>query len=161
GGAHMTSSSCLCGNVTWDLDGPLEFMSHCHCSRCRKTHGSAFGTYVAGPADGFKLRGGEHVKSFESSPGFFRNFCTRCGSVVPGEPWQGLLFTPAGNFNDDPGVRPLGHIFIASKAPWFEIEGDLPTFDAYPPGTDAAVVADRPPLDPPGHPRTSCLSRRT
>jgi hypothetical protein len=153
----MTSSSCLCGNVTWDLDGPLEFMSHCHCSRCRKTHGSAFGTYVAGPADGFKLRGGEHVRRFESSPGFFRNFCTRCGSVVPGEPWQGLLFTPAGNFNDDPGVRPLGHIFIASKAPWFEIEGDLPTFDAYPPGTDAAVLADRPPLDPPGKPRASCL----
>jgi len=45
----MTRASCLCGDVVWELDGPFELMSHCHCSRCRKAHGAAFATYVAAP----------------------------------------------------------------------------------------------------------------
>lgn len=153
----MSHASCLCGAVSWDLDGPFEFMSHCHCSRCRKAHGAAFATYVAAPASGFRLQGQEHVARFESSPGFSRGFCGRCGSVIPGDSADGLVFAPAGNFEDDPGARPLLHIFVASKAPWYEIRDSLPQFEAYPPGIDAAVVPDRAALDPPGLPRGSCL----
>ena len=153
----MSHASCLCGAVSWELEGPFEWMSHCHCSRCRKAHGSAFATYVAGPAAGFRLRGGERSVRYESSPGFFRCFCECCGSVVPGDPTAGRIFVPAGNFADDPGVRPLAHIFVASRAPWYEIRDNLPRFDAYPPGIDAPVLADREPLDPPEAPRGSCL----
>jgi hypothetical protein len=77
--------------------------------------------------------------------------------VVPGDASDGAVFVPAGNFEDDPGVRALAHIFVASKAPWFEIHDGVPRFEAYPPGIDAAVLPDRPPLDPPGSPRGSCL----
>jgi hypothetical protein len=132
-------------------------MSHCHCSRCRKAHGAAFATYVAGPAESFRLRGHEHVVCWESSPGFSRCFCGRCGSVVPGPASEGRIFAPAGNFDDDPGVRPLAHIFVASKAPWFEITDTLPRFDAYPPGFDVPVVPDRARLDSAGAVRGSCL----
>jgi hypothetical protein len=61
-----------------------------------------------------------------------RCFCEQCGSVVPGEPYQGLTFTPAGNFLDDPGIRPVAHIFVASKAPWLDIVDELLQFDTYP-----------------------------
>ena len=152
--------SCLCGDVAWEATGPLEFMSHCHCSRCRKTHGAAFATFIVCPAAAFRLvRGRERIERYESSPGLFRPFCGRCGSVVPdGEPRQGLVGVPAGPFDDDPGARPLAHIFVPSKAPWFEIRGDLPSFGAYPPGFDAPVLADLPPRDPEGgHTRGSCL----
>jgi hypothetical protein len=64
---------------------------------------------------------------------------------------------PAGNLEADPGVRTEMHIFVASKAPWFEITDDLPRFSAYPPGMNAPVLPDREPLDPPGKPRGSCL----
>jgi hypothetical protein len=154
----MNQGNCLCRKVVWELDGPLELMTHCHCSRCRKSHGSAFATYVGGPADNFRQRGTEHVERWESSPGFFRCFCRLCGSVVPSEQaFDGRIFVPAGNFDVDPGVRPLAHIFTASKAAWLEIRDDLPRFDAYPPGFDAPVVADRPSVDPPGGIRGSCL----
>src|SRR5262249_57578334 len=119
--AAMTHSTCLCGAVTWDADGPLQFMSHCHCSRCRKAHGTPFATYVAAPATGFRLSGRERVGRWESSPGFFRYFCTACGSVVPGDPWEGAVFLPVGCMDSDPGVRPAAHIFVASRAPWFDI----------------------------------------
>lgn len=153
----MSLASCLCGDVAWELDGPFEFMSHCHCSRCRKTHGAAFGTYVAGPVEGFRLRGRARVTRWESSPGFVRCFCGRCGSVVPGDAFEGRVFVPAGNFDGDFDLRPLAHIFVASKAPWFEIRDALPRFDAYPAGVNAPVLPDRPPLDAPGAPRGSCL----
>ncbi|TMA66851.1 MAG: GFA family protein [Deltaproteobacteria bacterium] len=154
----MTRSRCLCGAVTWDAEGPFQFMSHCHCSRCRKAHGTPFATYVAASASGFRSSGREGVGRWESSPGFFRYFCTRCGSVVPGDPWQGLVFLPAGCLEEDPGARPEAHIFVASRASWFEIRDSLPRFDAYPPGLDAPAQPDRPPPDPPGPaPRGSCL----
>src|ERR671924_2048343 len=107
----MPNAACLCGSVTWSSDGPFEYMSHCHCSRCRKAHGTPFATYVAAPEGGFRLRGEDRVDRWESSPGFFRAFCTGCGSVVPGDPWQGLVFLPAGCMEDDPGERPAAHIF--------------------------------------------------
>jgi len=154
----MTHSSCLCRAVRWDADGPLQMMSHCHCSRCRKAHGSAFATYVGAPADAVRLTGREHVGRWESSPGFFRYFCTRCGSVVPGDPWEGLVFLPAGCMDEDPGERPAAHIFVGSRAPWFEIHDDLPRFDAYPPGVDVPAQPDLAPPEPAATaPRGSCL----
>ncbi len=153
----MNRARCLCESVTWEADGPLELMHHCHCSRCRKTHGAAYATFVACPESGFRLQGSEQVRRWESTPGIVRCFCGRCGSVVPGPAFEDKIFMPAGNFDADPGVRPVGHIFTASKAPWVEITDQLPQFDAYPPGVDAAVLPDRALLDPPGRPRGSCL----
>jgi hypothetical protein len=129
--------------VSWQIDGAVEWMSHCHCSICRKTHGVAFATYLSAPAGGFHLDGLEHVVRFESSPGFFRCFCGRCGSVVPGDAMDGRVFAPAGNFDGDPGVLPLAHIFVAANPPWYEISDALARFDGWPPGIDAPVVPDR------------------
>jgi hypothetical protein len=132
-------------------------MHHCHCARCRKAHGAAFATYGGAAAEGFRLRGGEGVARFESSPGFFRCFCERCGSVVPGDAVEGRVFVPAGCLDDDPGERPLAHIFAASKPSWYEIPDALPRFDAFPPEVDAPVLPDVAPRDPEGAPRGSCL----
>src|SRR5262245_16692838 len=154
----MMHSRCLCGAVAWNTDGPVEMMSHCHCSRCRKAHGTPFATYVTAPEAGFALRGREHVGRWESSPGFFRYFCTVCGSVVPGDSWQGLVFLPAGCLTADPGVRPQAHLFVASRAPWFEIHDSLLRFETYPPGVDLPAQPDLSPPDPPDRaPRGSCL----
>ena len=137
-------ASCLCGEVTWDVEGPLLAVSHCHCSRCRKQHGVAFATYAMAPASGFRMQGKDRISGWESSPGFSRRFCGRCGSAVPWDPNQGLVFVPVGSFDGDPGIRPQFHIFVASKAPWYEISDALPRFAAYPPGIDAAVLPDSP-----------------
>ncbi|HVM96324.1 MAG TPA: GFA family protein [Candidatus Acidoferrales bacterium] len=152
----MLHSSCLCGKVTWDIDQPLDFMSHCHCSRCRKAHGTPFASLVAGPATSFELHGGEHVTRWQSSAALARPFCSHCGSVVPGDPWESLVFVPVGNFLSDPGSRPMMHIFVGSKAPWYEITDSLQRHEAYPPGVDSPVLADRPLADAGGQVRGSC-----
>ena len=37
------------------------------------------------------------------------------------------------NLDDDPGVSPEFHVFVAFKAPWFTITDDLPQFATLPP----------------------------
>ena len=41
-----------------------------------------------------------------------------------GHGWERL-----GCLDSDPGMRPGGHIFVASKAEWFDITGDLPQYE--------------------------------
>jgi hypothetical protein len=63
-----------------------------------------------------------------------------------------------GQLRGRPGRASGDHIFVASKAPWYEIADDLPRFDAYPPGVDATVLPDPPrTAPPPGTLRGSCL----
>jgi hypothetical protein len=155
----MVRGRCLCGSVTFEVSGELGVVMHCHCSMCRKTHGSVFATHGAVAGDGFRwLTGQELVQRYVSSPGNVRPFCRRCGSAVPSDHMPNLVMVPLGTLDDDPGVRPIAHIFVGSKAPWHDVTGDLPRFDAYPPGIGAAVLPD-PPREPapPGRVRGSCL----
>jgi len=149
--------SCLCRGVAFELT-PGDWMGHCHCSMCRKAHGSAFATHVATKAKSFRWHGGaEHVRRYESSPGTFRAFCKHCGSKVPDVPSSGPMYLPAGLLDDDPGIRPAMHIFVAARAPWHEIADPLPRFDGYPPGAGEAVPFSRPTEATPGVVRGSCL----
>lgn len=152
----MVRGSCLCGDAAWEAGGPLALMSHCHCSMCRKSHGTGFFTAVAAPAAGFRVvRGESGVARFESSPGNFRSFCRRCGSML----WNGSgehVFMPAGCLDDDPGVRPIAHIFVASKAPWDEITDALPRLDTMPEQFGREVARPVLPPAPPGRVGGSC-----
>jgi hypothetical protein len=154
----MTShrGSCLCGEVAYEVEGPLEHAHHCHCTYCRKAHGTPVATGALARGRRW-LRGESNVARYESSPGFHRFFCKRCGSALPGDPSSGFSFIPYGTLDTEPEARPAFHMFVASKAPWWEIRDGLRAFDGFPPGIDAAPIADLPQRDAPGTPRGSCL----
>jgi hypothetical protein len=146
----MASGTCLCGALRYEVDGPFGAMMHCHCSMCRKQHGTAFATYVVAPLQGFRWQAGEdQVVRYQSSARGSRAFCRVCGSVAPGAlPAMGIVFVPAGNLSGDLGIKPQRHIFVGSKAPWDAIADALPQHEAYPPefqaeGVPRPVVAPR------------------
>jgi hypothetical protein len=153
----MQHGRCLCGDVEWTVDGPLDRMTHCHCGRCRKAHGTPFATYAFAAAGGVRLRGAARITRYASSPGFVRGFCGRCGSVVPSAAVDGRLQIPVGALTTDPGVRPEAHIFVASTAPWYEITDGLPQHAAFEPGDTAPVLDDLPVSAASGGRRGSCL----
>lgn len=126
---------CLCGAVTYQVSGPFNMMVHCHCSMCRKHHGSAFATFVGAPLMGFKwLSGQDQIVSYASSEKGRRCFCKHCGSVAPALIEEmDLALIPAGNLDGDPQIRPQGHVFVGSKAPWYKITDDLPQHEEFPP----------------------------
>ena len=39
---------------------------------------------------------------------------------------------PYGTLSDEPALKPMGHMFVGSKAPWYEILDELPQHDKYP-----------------------------
>ena len=131
--------NCLCGAVRWSYDAPFTAMLHCHCSVCRKHHGTQFSTFVAGPLTTFHWRGGtEKIVTWQSSAQGKRSFCSVCGSKVPGvDNGSQLVFMPAGALEGDIGMRPQMHIFTGSKSPTHEIHDGLPQHEAYPPAWGA------------------------
>ena len=132
----MLRGSCLCGGVRYEISGPLSYPLNCHCSMCRKAHGAAFRSRARVKADDFRwTQGVELVTYYESSPGNHRGFCRVCGSPLlsrfDNDPRSYGL--PLGALDDDPGIKPGFHVFVASKAPWYDITDELPQFAELPP----------------------------
>jgi hypothetical protein len=155
----MNQGQCFCGAVRYEVEGPFETMMSCHCSMCRKHHGAPFATYVSSPLSGFRwLSGADSLGKFESSPGNSRSFCRICGSVAPMLlQGMGLALCPAGNLDGDLGIKPQAHLFVGSKAPWYEIADSLPQHAQFPPEFSASGVP-RPAVDVrPGVISGSCL----
>jgi hypothetical protein len=138
----MASGSCLCGSVRFQFAEPTGHFVLCHCHRCRKFSGSAFFAVLI-VRDLVFLSGEDHIASYEAPilvtpPPYRKDFCNRCGSPVPwpsGEP--DIWAVPAGSLDEDPGVRPEGHIWCNQTAPWFGIDDQLPQY------TDAEFVLYR------------------
>ena len=137
----MIRGSCLCGDVVFCIDGPLELQSHCHCSMCRKAHGTAYSTHVSARPDQFAwLQGSKMLTPFESSPGAFREFCRRCGThlLVHGQTGGGILAIPAGTLDGNPPLTIVGHMFARDRVSWFRIMDDHPQHEGWPPGIGPA-----------------------
>ncbi|MGI9331765.1 MAG: GFA family protein [Gammaproteobacteria bacterium] len=155
----MAHGRCLCGDIAFEVEGPLKDMTHCHCSMCRIAHGSVFATYVGAPSAGFRwTKGEDRVAWYESSPGFMRTFCPNCGSVLPtGHPENGDTYFPAGLLEDGCDLKPAAHIFTKFKLPWVEIDESLMQFEQYPPGAGETVERDPPPARDTGTAGGECL----
>lgn len=131
----MIRGSCLCKRVRFEIQGQLGPTSHCHCSMCRKATGAAFGTYAEVKIENLKIvSGAEVIMRYRSSPGVERTFCARCGSTLQfvSEKNPGKVEIALGTLDDDPGIKVPRHIFVASKAPWFEITDGQPQFPGSP-----------------------------
>jgi len=103
--------ACLCGTVRYEFDGPFDVMNHCHCSMCRKVHGTAQATYVAASIGSFRWISGESAITTYKSPNGRRCFCGKCGSAVPViENDSGLVMCPAGALESNLSVRPLHNV---------------------------------------------------
>lgn len=127
----MLRASCLCKRVRFEIHGALGRASHCHCSMCRKATGAAFGTYATVKAENCRVvAGAELILRYKSSSGVERTFCSRCGSTLQfiSDKQPGTVEVALGILDDDPGIRVPHHIFVGSKAPWFDITDGLPQY---------------------------------
>jgi hypothetical protein len=133
----MIRGSCFCGGVQFEVT-KVALMSHCHCPICRKTTSAAFATWAHVEASNFRfIRGQNLIKKHLDENGMGREFCSVCGSLAPGKPDHMQTWSiPAGTFDDDPGVRPAGHVFVSTRAHWWSIEDELPKFEKWLPGTE-------------------------
>lgn len=128
------TGSCLCGAIAYEITEAPVWAHNCHCSRCRKSSGSAFAPNLFFRQGTLSYtRGEEHLRSFKPAGAerFTHVFCARCGSTLPfRNDARGLVGVPMGSLDGDPGFAPRAHIFVGSKAPWFTICDALPQHPA-------------------------------
>jgi hypothetical protein len=124
----MLRASCLCQGIAFEIHGSVEDLLYCHCSMCRKAHGSAFRARGKVKTSELRwVRGEELAKFYESSPGQHRGFCSVCGSnlFTRFDDDPSTIGMSLGILDDDPGTRPERHVHVQDKAPWHDIADEL------------------------------------
>lgn len=123
---------CFCGRVQYEVQPPLKFVAHDHCSMCRRLHGAAFVTWSGVPETQFKvLTGQSELKSFASSAAATRQFCGHCGTQLffRSTRWPGEVhFTYSSLYSSlepAPERQPSAHVFYSDRVAWIEIKDSL------------------------------------
>jgi hypothetical protein len=123
--------SCLCGAVTFTLNGPLRSSVACHCRGCRKTSGHYWSaTEVA--RKGLFITNETGLRWFDSSPQARRGFCQFCGSSLFWD-WhdKDTVSVGSGTLDGETGLSTLRHTCCAEKGDYYEIEEGPVKFGSY------------------------------
>jgi hypothetical protein len=132
----MRQGRCLCGTVTYDVDGDPVVVAHCHCTDCQRLSGAGHATGAMFPADGIRVRGAVSEFCLESENGgvVTRTFCARCGSPLFGRNTRmpGFMTVTVGTLCDPNSVSPQVTIFARTRRDWDCIDSAIPAFDAQP-----------------------------
>ena len=120
---------CLCGAVSYEYEGPENWVGHCHCQSCRRNTASPFTTYMGLPNGGFRFTGATPAE-YKSSPGVRRLFCAECGTPVAysADKFPNEIHFYLSALEDASGIEPKFHVFAGEKVPWVELGDDLPKY---------------------------------
>ena len=122
----MHKGSCLCGAVTFEVNGPLPAPSACHCTQCRK-HSGHFEASTDIPRSALTIQGSENITWYQSSKTVRRGFCATCGSSLFWDPIQKDWTAVAmGAFDKPTNTKIKMHIFTTDKGDYYEIVDGLP-----------------------------------
>lgn len=130
--ARMLDGRCECGAVRYRVADEFRYAANCHCSNCRASTGSAFKPFAGIERDKLEVTAGADALLIWGDPGNNHTRCAVCGSLLYSVVRDGAYVHVAlGSLADEPTIRPAGHIFVGSKAPWYEITDDLPQHEEY------------------------------
>ena len=106
----------------------FEYALYCHCSQCRRATGSAFKTLAGIPRSKLDLTdGGDTLLFYGDKHASHDVHCGKCGSLLYSVVRKGAYVHVAmGTLADEPSIKPSMHIFVGSKARWYEITDNLP-----------------------------------
>ena len=127
------TGECLCGGVRFTVtEDPVAF-GYCHCTRCQVRTGTAASANLWFPPGSVKVtQGAELVKDWSAGDGFWKSFCTECGSHLfsknPDDPEQ--VSVRHGALPHVTAPAPAFRQFVADAAAWEPIPDDgVPRFD--------------------------------
>jgi len=131
-GTRMLVGGCGCGTVRYRVADEFLYASNCHCSRCRAATGSAFKPFAGIEREKLEITEGLDALLVVGDEELNDTRCRACGSLLFSVVRDGAYVHVAlGTLVDAPAIRPTKHIFVGSKAAWFEITDDLPQFEEH------------------------------
>lgn len=127
--SRAVSGSCLCGAVLFEVELPTSFCAHCHCSLCRRSHGSGVVTWFGVERGRFRFLGGEDaLVRYRSSEHGTRSFCGTCGSTLLCESTRrpGEVDVVLANMHGKIDRPPELHVYFDDRAEWVHVADGLP-----------------------------------
>jgi hypothetical protein len=130
--SRMLSGRCECGAVRYRVPDAFLYAANCHCANCRAGTGSAFKAFAGIERDKLEVLEGVETLLVWGNDKDNHTRCGVCGSLLYSVVRDGAYVHVAlGSLVDEPSIRPSEHIFVGSKAPWFELTDELPQRDEY------------------------------
>jgi hypothetical protein len=128
----MLNGRCECRAVRYRVADAFLYAANCHCSNCRAGTGSAFKPFAGIERDKLEVVAGGDTLLVWGDDKDNHTRCGICGSLLYSVVRDGAYVHVAmGSLADEPTIRPTEHIFVGSKAPWFEITDGLPRSEEY------------------------------
>ena len=131
----QAGGGCVCGAVRFEIDVPAVWAWHDHSAASRRAHGAAYATYVGSWRSRYRLtKGARSITRFEDQPGFFRSFCTRCGTPLFYERGHApkMLNIPRALFEGRTGREPRYHLNLPQIPDWAYDGESLAPLKGYP-----------------------------
>jgi hypothetical protein len=126
-GSRMLSGRCECRAVRYRVADEFLYAANCHCSNCRAGTGSAFKPFAGIERSKLDIVEGADRLLVWGDDEENHTRCGTCGSLLYSVVRGGAYVHVAlGSLEHSPSIRPTEHIFVGSKAAWFEITDDLP-----------------------------------
>ena len=129
---NLLIGGCWCGAVRYRVADAFLYAASCHCSRCRAATGTAFKAFAGIEREKLEITDGSERLHVIGEDDLNDTRCRECGSLLFSVVRDGAYVHVAlGTLVDAPSIRPTHHIFVGSKAPWFEITDDLPQYQEH------------------------------
>jgi hypothetical protein len=129
--------TCLCGAVVFAAGVAPRRVVNCYCSLCRRSRAAAFSSTLLVPATAFRFVAGvERVRRYAlpAPRQYATDYCADCGSATPSAtPGGPTVMLPAGAIDTPLPRLPAVHLYVASKAAWYDIPAGGPQFAELPP----------------------------
>lgn len=130
------TGQCLCGAVSYTIEGEMNMCGVCHCKNCQRQAGSAYSVLFGLSDDQIEVSGTLTTYEDKADSGNIvnRHFCGTCGSpvltTVPTQP--GMTFVKAGTLDDTSVLKPAIHFWTGSKQAWVKVDSDVPQIEGNP-----------------------------
>jgi hypothetical protein len=131
-GDRVLNGRCECSAVRYRVADTFLYAANCHCSNCRAGTGSAFKPFAGIERVKIEILEGAETLLVWGDDKVNHTRCGICGSLLYWVVREGThVHVAMGTLVDEPSIRPTEHIFVGSKAPWFEITDELPQNEEY------------------------------
>lgn len=120
---------CLCGQLRYQLHGPLHDAGYCYCRLCQRASGAPALAWLTIAVASFRYtRGTPGI--FASSTDYQREFCPTCGTPVVFRKQQAAKTVDVTlcSLDNPDSVKPQYHIWTTTQIGWHHIGDNLPQY---------------------------------
>jgi len=132
----LTTGQCLCGNVSYTINGKPLRMAQCHCRDCQRVTGTGHASIAFFKDEQIEMTGdtNSHDVIADSGNTSTRHFCPTCGSRIFGtnSARAGVVGIMVGSADAHDWFEPGGVVYCKDRPNWDSTSTDIPNFDAMP-----------------------------